>query len=175
MGKKKKILILGLANSGKTSIILSMRNITDLSSYTAMLPTSGLEISKFINKEDNIEYLLWDFGGQEQYLEEHKQNMNKYISETNEIIYVIDIQDENVYFISVVFLREILTILKTAGYSFEVSIYFHKFDGNFKPNEEKIKELLKIIDEEIPEGFSYKIYHTKIRAVFEKTSSFYQK
>lgn len=175
MKKKKKILILGLANSGKTSITLSMRNITNLSSYTALLPTSGLDISKFINEEDNTEYLLWDFGGQQQYLEEHKQNMNKYISETNEIIYVIDIQDENVYYISVVFLREILTILKTAGYSFELSIFFHKFDRNFKPKEENIKELLKIIDEEIPEGFSYKIYHTKIRAIFEKTSSSYHR
>ena len=175
MEKKKKILILGLANSGKTSITLSMRNITDLTSYTALLPTSGLDISRFINEDDNTEYSIWDFGGQKQYLEEYKQNMNKFIHETNEIIYVIDIQDENVYFISVVFLREILTILKTAGYSFEVSIFFHKFDPNFKPNKKKISALLKIIDEEIPEGFTYKLYHTKISTVFEKTSSSYHR
>ncbi len=168
---KKKILILGLANSGKTSIAYTMKNITDLNSYTTLMPTRGIEISEFT--EGETKFLIWDFGGQEKYRDRYKENLNKYISETNEIIYVIDIQDENVYFISVVFLRELLTILKTAGYSFEVSIYFHKFDANFTPNEEKIKELVTIIDEEIPEGFSFKIYHTKIHALFNKKPSEY--
>lgn len=168
----KKILILGLANSGKTSIALSMQNITDLISFTSLQPTRGIKISEF--EKENTEYLIWDFGGQEKYREQYKENLNKYISKTSEIIYVIDIQDENVFFISVVFLREILNILKTAGLFFDVSIYFHKFDDNFNPDEEKVKELLKIIKEEIPEGFTYKIYHTKIRALFEINQSFYE-
>ncbi len=70
-----------------------------------------------------------------------------------------------------VFLREILHVVKLAGYSSEVSVYFHKYDESFKPNEEKVRKLIKILDEEIPEGFTYKIYHTKISAVFEKTTS----
>ncbi len=168
----KKILILGLANSGKTSIALSMKNVTDLISFTSLQPTRGIEISEF--EKENIEFLIWDFGGQEKYREQYKENLNKYISKTSEIIYVIDIQDENLFFISVVFLREILNILKTADLFFELSIYFHKFDDNFKPDEEKVKELLKIIKEEIPEGFSYKIYHTKIQALFNKNQSFYE-
>ncbi len=169
---KKKIIILGLANSGKTSIALSMKNVTDLISFTSLQPTRGIEISEF--EKESIEFLIWDFGGQEKYREQYKENLNKYISKTSEIIYVIDIQDENLFFISVVFLREILNILKTAGLFFELSIYFHKFDDNFKPDEEKVKELLKIIKEEIPEGFTYKIYHTKISALFEKNQSFYE-
>ncbi len=173
MGKNlKKIIILGLANSGKTSITLSMQDITDLISFTSLIPTRGIEISEF--KSGNEEYFIWDFGGQERYRKKYKQKFHKYISETSEIIYVIDIQDENVYFISIVFLREILNVLKTGGYFFNLSIYFHKFDDNFKPNEEKIKDLVKLIDEEIPEGFSYKIYHTKIHALFDKTPSLYQ-
>ncbi|KKN53693.1 hypothetical protein LCGC14_0599960 [marine sediment metagenome] len=167
MGKNlKKILILGLANSGKTSIALSMQNITDLVSFTSLVPTRGIEISEY--KDGNTEYLIWDFGGQERYRKKYKQKLHKYISETSEIIYSIDIQDENVYFISIVFLREILNVLKTAGFFFTLSIYFHKFDDNFKPNEEKIKDLIKLIDEEMPEGFTYKIYHTKIHALFDK-------
>ena len=169
--QKKKILILGLANSGKTSIAYTMKNITDLNSFTSLMPTRGIEISDF--SEGDTEFLIWDFGGQEKYRDRYKENLNKYVLETNEIIYVIDIQDENVYFISVVFLRELLNVLKTAGYFFEVSIYFHKFDANFTPNEEKITELVKIIDEEIPEGFSYKISHTKIHALFDKKPSEY--
>ena len=164
---KKKILLLGLANSGKTSIVLSMQGITDLYSFTSLKPTEGIKISEF--EDDEIDYVMWDFGGQEQYREQHKQNLHKFISETDELIYVIDIQDENVYFISVIFLREILNILKTAGFFFNISIYFHKFDTNFKPNEEKIKELKKILDDQIPKDFTYKIYHTKIQALFDKT------
>jgi GTPase SAR1 family protein len=169
--KKNKILLLGLANSGKTSIAYSMKNITDLNSYTSVMPTRGIEISEF--SEGDTEFLIWDFGGQEKYRKRYKENLNKYISETNEIIYVIDIQDENVYFISVVFLRELLNVLKIAGYSFEISIYFHKFDDNYTPSEEKIKELVNIIKEEIPEGFPYKIYHTKIHALFNKSPPIY--
>ena len=168
---KKKILILGLANSGKTSIAYTMKSITDLNSYTSLMPTRGIEISEF--SEGDTEFLIWDFGGQEKYRKRYKENLNKYVSETNEIIYVIDIQDENVYFISVVFLRELLTVLKTAGYSFEVAIYFHKFDANFTPDKEKLRELVNLIDEEMPEGFSYKIYHTKIHALFDKKPSEY--
>ena len=168
---KKKILILGLANSGKTSIAYTMKNISDLNSFTSLIPTRGIEITEF--SEGDTEFLIWDFGGQEKYRKRYKENLNKYVLETNEIIYVIDIQDENVYFISVVFLRELLNILKIAGYSFEVSFYFHKFDANLTPNKEKIKKLVKLIDEEIPEGFSYKIYHTKIHALFDKKPSEY--
>lgn len=162
----KKILILGLANSGKSSIVLSMQNITDLLSFTSLIPTRGIKISEF--EDGNTKYLIWDFGGQERYLKKYKQKLHKYISETSEIIYAIDIQDENVYFISIVFLREILNVLKTAGLFFNLSIYFHKFDDNFTANEEKIKDLIKLIDEQIPEGFTYKIYHTKIHALFDK-------
>lgn len=167
--KKKKVLILGLANSGKTSISLSMQKITNLSSFTSLIPTTEIEISKF--EDETSEYLLWDFGGQEQYRKKYKLNMKKYIAQTDEIIYVIDIQDENVYFISVVFLREILTVVKSVGYSFEVSIYFHKYDESFKPEADRIKNLIKILDEEIPEGFTYKIYNTKISTIFERTES----
>ncbi|MHA2180595.1 MAG: ADP-ribosylation factor-like protein [Promethearchaeota archaeon] len=167
--KKKKVLILGLANSGKTSISLSMQKITNLSSYTILIPTREIEISKF--EDETTEYLLWDFGGQEQYRKIYMQNMKEYIAETDEIIYVIDIQDENVYYISVVFLREILNIVKSAGYSFDVSIYFHKYDESFKPEQENVRNLIKILDEEIPKGFSYKIFHTKISTVFDKTPS----
>ena len=168
----KKILIFGLANSGKTSIALSMKNVTDLNSFTSLSPTRGIEITEF--EEGNSKFLIWDFGGQERYRSKYRENLKKYISETNEIIYVIDIQDENVYFISVVYLREILTVLKNEGYIFELTIYFHKYDNNFSPNELKIKELRKILEEEIPEGFSYKIYHTKINAVFDKKPSLYK-
>jgi len=61
--------------------------------------------------------------------------------------------------------------VKSAGYMFEVTVYFHKYDESFKPNEEKVRKLIKILDEEIPEGFTYKIYHTKISAMFEKAPS----
>ena len=169
---KKKVLLFGLANSGKTSIAYTMKNITDLNSFTSLMPTRGIEISEF--SEGDTEFLIWDFGGQEKYRKRHKENLNKYILETSEMIYVIDIQDENVYFISVVFLRELLNVLKIAGYSFDLSIYFHKFDDNFTPNEEKVTELVNIIKEEMPEEFPYKIYHTKIQALFDRSPAIYE-
>jgi len=170
MGKhRKKILLLGLANSGKSSISLSMQKITNLSSFTSLLPTTGIDISKF--EDDTSKYLLWDFGGQEQYQKKRKKNLKEYISQTEEIFYVIDIQDDNLYYLSVVFLREILTMLKNIANSFELSIYFHKFDVNFTTKEEKVKELIILLEEEIPKDFTYKIYHTRIYTLFEKKLS----
>ena len=45
--KPCKILIMGLDNSGKTSILLSLRKDTNLLSYCALKPTLGIDIKKF--------------------------------------------------------------------------------------------------------------------------------
>lgn len=170
MSKNKvKILLLGLSNSGKTSIALSLQKTTNLLSYTSLKPTKGIEISEF---EDNeTEYFIWDFGGQERYRKSHIEKFSGVITQTSEIIYVIDVQDEDNYFLSIEFLREILKMLKEENYLINISIFLHKFDNDFKIDGEKIKDLTTKIKTNIPEGFNYKIFHTTIFTVFHKTES----
>ena len=167
--KKVKILLLGLANSGKTSIALSLQKNTNLLAYTSLRPTRGIEISEF--EDDDSEFVIWDFGGQKRYRTRHTEKFEGLITNTSEIIYVIDVQDEKNYILAIDFLRECLRMLKAEGYLTDLSIFLHKFDSNYKFDQEKIKEFITNIKGNIPDGFKYKIYNTTIFTVFNKAES----
>ena len=62
-----KILIMGLTNAGKTSIVLSMKNEVNLMNYLSLKPTKGYQISELEGEE--ARYYIWDLGGQ--YIESH--------------------------------------------------------------------------------------------------------
>ena len=167
--KKVKILLLGLGNSGKTSIALSLKKNTNLLAYTSLGPTRGIEISEF--EDDDTEFVIWDIGGQERYRKRHTEKFDGLISNTSEVIYVIDVQDEKNYLLAIDFLRECLRMLKAEGFLIDLSVFLHKFDANFKFDQEKIKELIINIKGNIPDGFNYKIYNTTIFTVFNKAES----
>ena len=105
--KDIKILILGLNNSGKTSLILNLQDKINLSHYTSLIPTKGMKI-----REVNIEgtkYIIWDIGGQKSYREEFLKKMDVSFFGTNKMIYVIDIKDNQRY--DLLFLRVIVAYL----------------------------------------------------------------
>lgn len=56
----KKVLIIGLDNSGKTSILLSLTKTTNLLSYFSIKPTKGIQISSIEDGERIVK--VWDFG-----------------------------------------------------------------------------------------------------------------
>ncbi|MHA1130339.1 MAG: ADP-ribosylation factor-like protein [Candidatus Helarchaeota archaeon] len=56
-----KIVIMGLDNSGKTSIVLSLSKDTNLLSYFSLKPTQGINISTL--EENGLRFVIWDFGG----------------------------------------------------------------------------------------------------------------
>jgi len=88
----KKVLIMGLDNSGKTSIVLCLRGVKNLSSFSSLNPTRGFKINKF--QALGSEYSIWDFGGQEQFREGYLNDFQNHIKKTNKFIYVLDIQDQ---------------------------------------------------------------------------------
>ena len=90
-----KILVMGLDNSGKTSIILSLKKDTNLLSYYSLQPTQGLNITNI--EDQGVTYNIWDFGGQEQYRQDYLINFEKHIQGVNRVIYVIDVQDSERY------------------------------------------------------------------------------
>ncbi|GAG16652.1 unnamed protein product, partial [marine sediment metagenome] len=57
----KKIVIMGLDNSGKSSIVLCLKGVKNLTSFSAIKPTRGFEINKF--KILDSDFNIWDFGG----------------------------------------------------------------------------------------------------------------
>ena len=173
--KPCKILIMGLDNSGKTSILLSLRKDTNILSYCALKPTKGIDIKKFDTEE--LMFSVWDFGGQKQYREEHLERFREYVERVERIIFVIDVQDTDRYTQAVEYLEKIVSQLKQLDVNVNFSIFLHKYDPNlsriekFKDIDEKINSglVLKFRDI-VPSDFSYDVFKTTIFTVFEKTS-----
>ncbi len=161
-----KILIMGLSNSGKTSIVLSLQKNVNLLSFYSLEPTKGIDRVEFEDK--NSQFHIWDFGGQEQYRDGYLKNLNNYLTGVNKFIYVIDVQDEDKYDVSLQYFKNIFTILKKEKFSVSLSIFLHKYDPNLEFDEESISELIMRIRDIIPNAFEFNIFKTSIYTVFRK-------
>jgi len=165
----KKVLLMGLDNSGKTSIVLCLRGVKDLSSFSSLNPTRGVKINKF--QALGSEYSIWDFGGQEQFRSGYLNDFQTQIKGTKKFIYVLDIQDRERYDISLEYLSKILVLLRKHKITIDFSIFLHKFDPDleFKFDENVISDLIRNIKKLIPYDFAHQIYKTSIYTVFQKS------
>ncbi len=167
----KKVLIMGLDNSGKTSIVLCLKGVKKLSSFSSLNPTRGFKINKF--QALGSEYSIWDFGGQEQFREGYLNDFQTHIKETNKFIYVLDIQDQERFDISLDYLDKIVILLRKHKVNTDFSIFLHKYDPDLEfPNKEfsdkVFPDLIRDIKELIPNDFIYQIFKTSIYTVFQK-------
>jgi small GTP-binding protein len=166
-----KILIMGLDNSGKTSIVLSLSKDTNLLSYFSLKPTQGLKISNL--QEGGSSFSIWDFGGQEQYRNNYLQEIDAHFKGADRFIFVIDVQDEDRYATALGYLETLVKSAKINFNSIEMSIFLHKYDPplemhstfNKKVDDQLIKPLKKIL----PPSFKCKIFKTSIYTIFKKT------
>ncbi|NVM55178.1 MAG: GTP-binding protein [Candidatus Helarchaeota archaeon] len=166
----RKIVLIGLDNSGKTSILLSLQGTTNILSFFSLKPTLGLNIIKI--EEEGKEYTIWELGGQQKYRKKYLEDLDKYTQGADEVIFVIDVQATDRYELALQYLADIFRQLKKD--EIEFSIYFHKFD----PDLEKIKRfsteqitsiLRNRINSIIPPDYNYEIFKTTIYTIFQKT------
>lgn len=169
--KIAKILILGLENSGKTSILLSLTREVNLLSYCSLKPTVGISRVNF--EDSDKEFSIWDFGGQEQFRKDYLRDMEKHLTGINKLIYVIDVQDKKKYDLTLDYFENIVGFLKNVKIPFELLIFLHKFDPGLEKldqysdesiNSNLIDKLKKIV----PSNFNSKIFKTSIYTVFQK-------
>lgn len=168
---KKKIVVMGLDNSGKTSIVLNLMDRVNLLNYLSLKPTAGVEVKDFDTETKTFN--IWDLGGQKTYREDYLQDMDKYLSGIDKLIYVIDVQDAERYSEALNFLEKIINLLQEKSYEPELSIFIHKYDPKLfqvcpELNNEMINELVKDIKNIIPKQFFYQIYRTTIYTTFDK-------
>ena len=167
----KKVLIMGLDNSGKSSIVLCLMGVKNLSRFSSLKPTRGIKTNNF--QALGSEYSIWDFGGQEQFREGYLNDFQTHIKEIKKFIYVLDFQDRDRYDISLEYLGKIVTLLRKHKMNVDFSIFLHKYDPdldfkNSKFNENAISDLIKSMKRLIPSDFIYQIYKTSIYTVFQK-------
>lgn len=83
-GTEARILVLGLDNAGKTTILkaLSQEDISTI------MPTQGFNIKSL--QQDGLKLNVWDIGGQR----EIRPYWKNYYNNTDALIYVVDSSDE---------------------------------------------------------------------------------
>lgn len=170
----KKIVLLGLDNSGKTSIVKCLKGVKNISSFNTPKPTRGHKINRFTTY--GADFSIWDFGGQITYRDEFFVNFSEHIKETDKIIFVIDIQDQERYEVSLEYLTKLNFLIQKNQILVDLSIFLHKYDPdldtfNKEINEETIENYINKIKDKIPSDIPYKIFKTSIYTVFQKLSS----
>jgi len=168
---RKKILVMGLENSGKTSIIFNMLGKDNLMDYLKISPTKGFSIQNLIKGETT--FILWEFGGQEASIKEYIKNFKNNATDMEELFFVIDIQDVDKYERAIEYLKIIIDNLIDLDLNIEITIFLHKNDHNlFKKfpnlNELTIENFILKIKETIPHNFYFEIYKTTIYTVLDK-------
>ena len=158
-----KIIICGLDNAGKTSILTALDKKFDFEKEIMQLkPTVRVEYSslKFLG---NPVY-FWDMGGQKQYRELYEKNKDIYFAGTDLLVYIIDIQDKARYDLSLEYLNTILKYFQDNNLEdLPLIISLHKFDPHVRDNEDLIYNINEIKEEIVKSNPNFKI-------LFQQTS-----
>ncbi len=125
--KELKILIAGLSNAGKTSILRVLDN--NLEKIPLLKPTQGVEHNKY--KVLGLDVIAWDLGGQVSYREKYLKEYRSYFSDAVVLFYVIDIQDDQVFNESTKYLKDIVeAFTKMAMKDVYIIVLLHKYDAH---------------------------------------------
>jgi GTPase SAR1 family protein len=125
----KKILMIGLDNGGKTSILAVLQD--KFSIIKSLLPTRGVKREKL----DFFGYpiLSWDLGGQVQYREKLYFNRPElFFTEADLLLYVIDTQDSDRFAEAANYFRQVLKVLKDLNESPPVLVVLSKSDQDIR-------------------------------------------
>lgn len=163
---------MGLDAAGKSSIILSLKNDTRLSSYCSLNPT--LEINREIVKDEGNEFYIFDFGGQKNLIDEYLLQMDEHFAGVDKIIFVIDIQDIDRFQLATDYLKQVIDYLATNQINAPVSVFFHKYDKSLPIKDltrldNVTQELVENISCIVPPGIHIEFSKTSIFTVFQKT------
>ena len=166
----QKILLMGLDNSGKSSILLSLKGDRNLMSYYSLKPTQAVAYNEVFDPGGH--YFIWDMGGQSQYRTRHLEYLEHYLEGVSKIIYVIDVQDKGRYEESLQYLQEILIKLQERRNKIQLVFYLHKFDPQIETDlnnslHPAIDELVRKI-RQITNDPSVVIFKTSIYTIFRK-------
>jgi len=169
----KKFLMAGLDNSGKTSIILSMKGERNLLSYYSLSPTQRISIEKIMS--GNTTFLLWEAGGQKKYRDQFLENFAQYAQNVEKVLFVVDVQDKTRYDESVQYLADIIENFEKLKHKPKFVLFLHKFDplleGNPEFSDEKLRQsIIGKISKIIPPDYEFECFKSTVYTIFRKTS-----
>ncbi len=123
--KEKKLLLIGLDNGGKTSILAIIQERFSITKD--LLPTRGVKREKL--DFFGFPIISWDLGGQVVYREKMYFNRPEiFFSEADLILYVVDSQDTDRFAESANYFRQVLKSLEEIDEHPPIVIVIHKSD-----------------------------------------------
>ena len=157
-----KVIISGLDNAGKTSILTALNKKYDFhKDIISLTPTIRVEYQATEFLKNRI--VFWDMGGQEKYRDMYQEKQELYFSDTDLLIYIIDIQDTQRIETSLTYLDAILHYFEKNKMDVPLIISFHKFDPELSANEDLINEIESLREHLLKKYYSFKI-------LFQQTS-----
>lgn len=164
---QKKILMIGLDNGGKTSILAVLQD--KFSIIKDLLPTRGVQREKL----DFFGYpiISWDLGGQVQYRE--KLYFNKpelYFSDADLILYVIDIQDADRIPESANYFKLVLTALSDLNENPPILVVLNKSDQDVRRTlqwQKRVDTVKNTFDKVVDEWEAFEIDY-RDTSIFQK-------
>jgi len=158
-----KILLCGLEDAGKTSILLVLDKKFSL--LTSVAPTIKAKRTSHTNKLLGISITRWDLGGQKSYRKIYLDNKSKYFTDMQSIFYVIDIQRQDKFDEALNYLKDIINIvIDNHPENFQLLILLHKYDPDIK-NKKEMKDNIQFLESNIKsiiKNLKYSLYRTSI-------------
>jgi GTPase SAR1 family protein len=139
--KKGKIIIAGLAGSGKTSIYKIIfehadpktLETTPTQNYSLLVP-----LVKFLGPKKLV---VIDLGGQKRFLEQSLKQPSSFYQDTIALIYVIDIQNTKQFDTDLRFFQDILrTVTNVTRNNLPIFVFYHKMDPSIDEGVEKARD-----------------------------------
>ncbi|MFX1236798.1 MAG: ADP-ribosylation factor-like protein [Promethearchaeota archaeon] len=172
----QKVVVVGLDNAGKTAILNKFGKRLGINDLASLKPTKGIQRHNV--KSNNMEIVIWDFGGQQEYRKKYIENPDQYFLQLNLLIYVIDIQDSQRFDKSLEYFEQILEIVQFLEEKPYMMIYIHKYDPDLKQdpeillNVEVLKDRINDLLQKKVNNLEYEIYLTSIFSLISNEPKF---
>lgn len=171
----KKVIVIGLENAGKTSIINVLQRELGLDTLLNIMPTIG--IFRQHMELQTLKLVLWDLSGQKSYREAFTLHEKELIfEEVDLILFVVDIQDSNRFQEVFDYLDIILQILIQFQKHPNFIVLFHKADPDFISTltfRENYLGLRSVFDMKLEKSnLKHDYFITSIYNTLPKTSNF---
>ncbi len=123
-----KIVIVGLAAAGKSSILRQFFNQWNITTLQKISPTVLIDMNQYKLPHIKKNIVVWDLGGQKAFIKSHLQRKSLFKT-AHAVIFVVDISKKELFNDAVRYFSEILQLLEERDHPQPKKfLFFHKFD-----------------------------------------------
>ncbi|MBN2151884.1 MAG: 50S ribosome-binding GTPase [Candidatus Lokiarchaeota archaeon] len=149
--RPKKLLLVGLDNAGKSSIVnIVVKKMTDA---LTTVPTKSVDRSDIVILGQQV--LIHDLGGQQKYRRKYIEKGGlQFFEGTDVLIYVVDLQDRDRYDLALDYFGKALASANQLKISPKLYVFLHKFDGPYLEDYKDVKTRTQLECDALKEKFA---------------------